>query len=153
MSRMKRTDEARDRVRQVAAHVQPAADRVKPLARSTGKAARHRVHMTRAWAAPRVERTGHVLQESVAPKVSALLSSAAQRLDPDKPRNRHWRKPVGIAAAVTAAASAVLAYLSRHRKPATATADAGDAAPASEMGDHQAAASASAEVNGEVRTS
>ncbi len=155
MSRMKRTDEAWDRARQAAAQLQPAAARVKPLARSTGAAARHRVARTRAWAAPRVERTGHVLEDNVAPKVSALLSSAAQRLDPDKPRRRPWRMTVGIAAAVTAAASAALAYLSRRRKPDTATpaAAASDAAPVSEMGGHKAAASADAEVNGEVRTS
>jgi len=48
MSRNKRTDEALDRVRQAAAQLQPAAAKVKPLAGSTGAAAKRGVHRTRA---------------------------------------------------------------------------------------------------------
>src|SRR5258708_14920373 len=103
MSRTRRNHEPgtkasspRDRARQAAAQVKPAAAQLKPLARSTGAAARRRVHKTRAWAAPQVERTGQVLQDSVAPKVSALLSSAAQRLEPATPPRRRWRKLAGI---------------------------------------------------------
>jgi hypothetical protein len=95
MSRKKRTDEALDRVRQAAAQLQPAAAKVKPLAGSTGAAAKRSVYRTRAWAAPRVEHTGQVVEEGVAPKVSALLSSVAQLLEPDKPRHRRWRTPSG----------------------------------------------------------
>src|SRR5260221_9258819 len=51
-------------------------------------AARRRVRKTRAWAAPQVEHAGQVLQDSVAPKVSALLSAAARRLEPAKPQDR-----------------------------------------------------------------
>ncbi|HXP20648.1 MAG TPA: hypothetical protein VN840_13480 [Streptosporangiaceae bacterium] len=111
---------ARDRARRAAAHVKPVAAQVKPLARSTGEAARHRVRKTRAWAAPQVERTGQVLQDTVAPKVSAVLSSAAQRLDPAEPRRRQWRKRIG-AATITAAASAAAALLRSRRKPDGAT--------------------------------
>src|SRR5258708_39558894 len=89
MSRMTRNVEADkaarsawDRARQAAARVKSAAARGRPLAISTGAALRRRVHRTRAWAAPTVQRTGQVVQDSVAPKVSALLSSAAQRLEP-----------------------------------------------------------------------
>jgi hypothetical protein len=53
-----------DRARQAAAQVTPAAAELKPLARSTGAAARRRVHRTRAWAAPQVEHAGRVLQDS-----------------------------------------------------------------------------------------
>jgi hypothetical protein len=58
---------------------------VKPLANSTGAATARCMHWTRAWAAPQVERTGRFLQDIVAPKVSALLSSIARRIDPAKP--------------------------------------------------------------------
>src|SRR5260221_3771341 len=115
MSRRSRNDEAdelassaSDRARRAAARVKPAAARVKPLARSTGAAARRRVHGTRARAAPMVERTGQALQDNVAPKVSAMLSSAAQRLEPAKPPRRRWRK-LAVLSMLTAAASVVAA--------------------------------------------
>ena len=104
MARMKRIDEvpmaasARDRALQAAA-------RVKPLARSTRAAAGRGVHSTRAWAAPQVERTGHVLQDSVAPKVAALLSSAAERLEPEKPRRKRWPRLAAICKAACPEAS------------------------------------------------
>ncbi len=89
MSRTRRNHEPgtkasspRHRARQAAAQVKPAAAQLKPLARSTGAAAMRRVHKTRAWAAPQVEHAGQVLQDSVAPRVSALLSAAARRLEP-----------------------------------------------------------------------
>ncbi len=139
MSRNKRTDEALDRVRQAAAQLQPAAAKVKPLAGSTGAAAERGVHRTCAWAAPRVEHTGQVLEDSVAPKVSALLSSVAQLLESDKPRHRRWRTPIAIAT-VTAAAGAAAAIACNRRKPGSTTpqADADDVAPAAEMGGGQA---------------
>src|SRR5260370_20693130 len=71
------------------------AAQVRPLAGSTGAAAARRVHKTRAWVAPQVERAGQVLQDSVAPRVSALLSSAARRLQPARPSRPRWRKLVG----------------------------------------------------------
>src|SRR5260370_3835149 len=135
MFRTKRNDEAdtgassaRDGLRQAAAQVRPVAPRMKPLARSTGLAARRGARRTRAWAAPQVERTGQVLQDSVAPKVSALLSSAAQRLEPAKPPGRRWRKLAGISM-ITAAASAVAAVVPSPEKadlPTPARAGRGD---------------------------
>jgi hypothetical protein len=148
MSRRKRTDEALDLVRQAAAQLQPAAAKVKPLAGSTGEAAKRGAHRTRAWAAPRVEHTGHILEESVAPKVSALLSSAAQRLEPGKPRHLRWRTPIAIAA-VAAAACAAAATVRNRRKPDSTTpeANADDVAPAAEMGDGQARTSTDADTD------
>jgi hypothetical protein len=103
-------------VKPVVDQVKPAAAQVKPLAKSTGAAAKRQVHKTRAWAAPQVERTGQVLQDSVAPKVSALLSSAAQRLEPTKPPRPRWRKPIGIAT-LTASAGAAAAFIRNRKKP------------------------------------
>jgi hypothetical protein len=164
MFRKKRNDEADtgassawDRARQAAAQVMPVAARMKPLARSTGLAARRRVHRTRAWAAPQVERTGQVQQDSVASKVSALLSSAAQRLEPAKPPRRRWRKLAGISM-ITAASGALAAIVRNRRKPdltTSADADADDVTPAAEMRDGQGTTSTAAhtDVNGQVGTS
>ena len=145
------------RARRVAAQVKPGAAQIKPLAQSAGAAATRRVRTTRAWAAPRIERTGLVLQHSVAPKVSAWLSLAARRLEPAKPRRARWRKLAGVSV-LTAAAGAVAALVRNRRKPdvttSAADADADDVAPAAEMGDGQEMAStgADADVNGQVRT-
>jgi hypothetical protein len=121
MSGKKRT-EAWDRAHKAAGQIKPMAAQMKPLAKSTGHAARRQLFRTRAWAAPRVERTGKVLQDTVAPKVSAVLSSAADRIDPAKPKRGRWRLPVGIATAVTAAASAAAAVLRNRSKTETAQA-------------------------------
>ena len=148
MSRKKRTDEALELVRQAAAQLQPAAAKVKQMAGSTGAAEKRSVQRTRAWAAPRVEHTGQILEESVAPKVSALLSSAAQRLEPGKPRHRRWRTPIAIAA-IAAAASVAAAIVRNRRKPDSTTpeADTDDVAPAAEMGDGQARTSTDADAD------
>ena len=76
---------AQDRAREVAAKVKPAAAQVKPLAKTTQEAARRGIVRTRTWAAPQIERTGQALQDNVAPKVADVLSSAARRIEPDKP--------------------------------------------------------------------
>src|SRR5260370_38701126 len=109
MKRIPQAASARDRVRHAAAQV-------KPLARTTGAAARRRVHRTRAWAAPQLERTGQVLQDTIAPKVSAVLSSAAQRLEPPQPRRGRRRKLAGVSM-LTAAPTAVAPPVPQRRKP------------------------------------
>jgi len=144
-----------DRARQAAAQVKPVTARLRPAARSAGAAARRRVHKTRAWAAPQAERMAQVLQGSVAPKVSALLSSAAQRLEPAKPRRRPWRKLAAIAV-LAAAASAAAALVLNRRKPVTtsaAGADAEELTPAAQMRDGQARTSTGGDANRRVRAS
>jgi hypothetical protein len=163
MSRRKRNHQADmaasggwDRARRAAARVKPVTAQVRPVARSAGAAARRRVHKTRAWAAPQAERMAQVLQGSVAPKVSALLSSAARRLEPAKPRRRPWRKLAAIAV-LAAAASAAAALVLNRRKPKVRTtaagADAGELAPAARLRDGQARTGTGADADGRVRAS
>ena len=144
------------RARRVAAQVKPGAAQIKPLAQSAGAAATRRVRTTRAWAAPRVERTGLVLQHSVAPKVSAWLSLAARRLEPAKPRRARWRKLAGVSV-LTAAAGAAVAFARNRKKLDSTTSVAetggGHVAPAAATSDGQAMASTDADVNRQVRTS
>jgi hypothetical protein len=92
-----------------------AARRVRTVASSVLPLARRGVHRTRAWAAPNVERTGRVLQDSVAPKVTDALSAAARHIDPDTPRRKRWRKQASIAA-LTAAAGGAIAGLARRAR-------------------------------------
>jgi hypothetical protein len=156
MSRMKRNrqadltaSKALGRARQAAAQVGPVAAQVKPLAKSTGAAASRSIPRTRTWTAPRVERTGQVLQDSVAPRVSSLLSSAARRLEPTKPKSTRWRKLAGLSV-LAAAAGAGAALVRKRMKPNATTpaaeTDAGDMASAAGMSDGQAKASTDADV-------
>jgi hypothetical protein len=116
------------RARRAAARLQPAAGQVKPLARTATAVARQQADKTRAWAAPQVERAGQVLQDSIAPKASSLLSAAAHRIDPAPPRRRRWRK---LASAAAASAAAAFAAAVRSRlKAAAAEAKATDPAQA-----------------------
>jgi hypothetical protein len=107
MKRNHRADSAMARARQAAAHL-------KPVARSTSTAAKHRVRSARTWTAPRLERTGHLVADRIAPKISSVLSSAAQRIEPSKPRRRRWRKVAGASMATAAASAVAGAVLNRR---------------------------------------
>jgi hypothetical protein len=69
------------------------------------------MHGMRSWAAPRLEQSGQAIQERVAPKMSAMLSSAARRIEPDRRKPRRW--PMLIAGLATLAAAAAAAILKR----------------------------------------
>jgi len=114
------------RAREAAVRLQPAAGKVTPLAKDAAAAARHQADRTRAWAAPHVDRAGQVVEGTVAPKVSSLLSAAARRLEPDKPRSRRWRKVVGASAATAAAGAFAAAVRSRLKASAGAAAQPND---------------------------
>lgn len=106
------------------------AAQLPPLAQSTSEAAKRGVTRTRAWAAPQLEHGGQVLQDQVAPKVSAALSSAAHRVDPGPPKPRQWRK---IAAFSLLAAAGIVTALAGFRRRAS------DNTPAEEPADSQTA--------------
>src|SRR5215470_13900762 len=117
---------AQERAREAVARVKPAAAQVKPLAKSTQDAAIRGLVRGRTWAAPRVEHTGQVLQDSVAPKVADMLSSAAERIEPEKPRSRNWWTLSGIAILLAAGATAAAAAL-RKRSSSSRTVPEGEA--------------------------
>lgn len=150
MSPKNTSDAIKDGARQAAAQLKPAAERAKPLAKSTGEAARRGILRGRAWAAPQVERSGQALQDTVAPKVSAILSSAAKRIDPAQPRYRRWQKSLGLAT-LTAAGGAVAAFLRSKRKtsPAVTTADQ---VKASDNGQAATGFGADTDVNPQVKS-
>ena len=154
MSRNEKVQRARDRARQAKARLTPVAARVKPLAAKTGAAAKRQLRRTRAWMAPQVKRTGQVLQDNVAPKVSAMMSSAAERIDPDQPREGRGRKRIGAERVKTAATR-----LRGWRRPASAEHDGaadvtpGDAQKPAEMPNGQAATRSDADASEDARLS
>jgi hypothetical protein len=142
---------AQVRARELAERVKPAAAQVKPLARSTQEAALRGLYATRIWAAPRVERTGQVLQESVAPKVADMLSSAAHRIEPEQPRSRNWWTLSGLLVLIAgAAAAAAIALRKRSTASSAAPADEADTAASA---DGQPEASINADATRAGRTS
>jgi hypothetical protein len=138
------------RARQAAEAAKPIAAQVKPLAGNAKDAAGRGLHRSRAWAAPQVERSGQMLQDTVAPKVAAALASTAQWLEPEKPAQRNnWRTLAGVSALVAAAAVVVAAL--RKRIATNATAPAGEDEPAAAA--EEADPSGNAEVKDPARTS
>ena len=140
----------RQLAQQTAEAAKPVAAQVKPLAIDAKQAAGRGIYKARVWVAPQVDRTGQALQETVAPKVAAALHSSAQRLDPDEPPHRGWRKgAAAISILLAAAAAAVAAVAARNRKARAAMASGEEAAPTAD----EANAGADSEVKDLVRTS
>ena len=117
---------------QVAAQVKPVAAQVtaqvKPVARSAGIATRRGVYRTRVWVAPQLHHSGQVLEETVAPKVSALLAAAAERIEPVKPQRSRWPRVIGLSILAAAASAAAAAVLRRRAQQGLGTPTA-DTAP------------------------
>jgi hypothetical protein len=90
------------------------------MAASARTTARQGIRHARTWAAPRLERTGHTLEEQLAPRMAAMLSAAARMIEP-VPARRRRRWPVLAAGLVAAAGlSATAAYLLKRRSAASA---------------------------------
>lgn len=151
------------RARLTAARLQPAADHGTPLARKAATAAKRQADRKRSWAASHFEQAGRVVQDSIAPKVSSLLSATARRLVPARPRRPRWPKLVGASAAAAAASAAAVVRSRIKAAAATATtpdqAQAGGIAPATgtaaatKMADGQRSTGSEVRQNTEVRTS
>jgi hypothetical protein len=127
------------RARRTAQDAKPVVAQVKPLANDTKAAASRGLRKARSWSAPKVDRTGQVLQDTVAPKVAAALHSSAQRLDPDKPRRNGWRMAAGISALLALAGAAAAALRNRMKPTATAPADEEEPTPLAEQAKADAA--------------
>jgi hypothetical protein len=130
------------RALQTAEDVKPVAAQVKPLANDTRAAASRGLLRARSWAAPQVDRTGQVLQDTVAPKVAAALHSSAQRLDPvdpEKPKRYGWRMVVGITVLLAVAGAIVAGLRSRRAPGATTAAGEDEPGPHAEQAETDAA--------------
>lgn len=109
---MKANDKVRAKAvkarRQARQQARQAAAQAGPLASSAKVTAGRGVHRMRAWAAPRLESSGHALESRLAPRVSAMMSSAAKRVDPDPRKRRRWPFLMAGLVALAAAAGAVV---------------------------------------------
>lgn len=111
------------------------ASQAVPQARRAGNTAVQGVMQgvdgARGWAAPRMHNAADALTESVAPRVSAAMHSAAQTMDTAPPprtgfrRLLDWRWLLGMGTALAAAGAAAAVTLRRYQ---SATADAKDGA-------------------------
>ena len=141
MSLMTKKDQARAqasagwrRARQTATRVTPLAKTATATAGQGVQDARdwaaHEVHdvrewaaprieqgvlQARGWAAPRIEHAAHTLEETVAPKVSDLLTATAHRIEPTGQAARRWWPRMLAALAMIAAAGGAVAAVVRRR--------------------------------------
>jgi hypothetical protein len=82
-------------------------------ARSAAMWAAPRVNGARAWTAPRIERSGLAIKDTIAPKISEVLVVTARRVDVAPPRRR-WPRVMAGTALPAAAGAAVAAVLRRR---------------------------------------
>ena len=116
------------RARKIAMQASKLADQARPLTKSAALTARRRAGTAANWARPRVGRVrawmavkaarGSVsVQETVAPRVAAMLAATARKLDPPKPRSRRVPKMLAGIALLAAGAAAAAAMAMRNRQP------------------------------------
>jgi hypothetical protein len=109
------------RARKLADQASKLADQAGPTTQRFAMTAKQGAGSTAEWAKPHVDRAriwmavqatngSTSVQETLAPKLSSMLSSAALKLDPPKPRSRRWPKilaGISLLGAGGAAAAAV----------------------------------------------
>ncbi|HUZ52663.1 MAG TPA: hypothetical protein VMU94_09040 [Streptosporangiaceae bacterium] len=117
------------RARKIAMQASKLADQARPMTKSAAMTARKgagsaatwarpRVGRVRAWMAVRAVRGSVSVQETVAPRVSAMFAMAARKLDPPKPRSRRFPKVLAGTALLAAGAAAAAAMAMRSRQRA-----------------------------------
>jgi hypothetical protein len=93
------------------------ADQVRPVASSAREVAAHRIEDARIWVAPRLDRAAHSVEEQIAPKVSAFLSQAAEKMDPSPSLRRRGRwSTIAMLAGFTACAIGIVLYRNNARQ-------------------------------------
>jgi hypothetical protein len=133
-----------------------AAVHMAPLARNAQMTAKQGVHTARVWAAPRLERMGQVLQDDMAPRMSAMLSATARKVQPARPPRRRWPVLAAGMLMIAGGAAAAVALSRRNAASVMTFGQPGESAgPAADRRDTAVAEPepASADVNGHGHTS
>jgi hypothetical protein len=110
--------------RKIAIQASKLADQAGPVTMKAAMTARQRAgdaaewarptaDLARAWMALQATRGSASVQETVAPRVSLILESAARRLDPPKPKARRLPKVLAGLALLAAGAAAAAAIAMR----------------------------------------
>jgi len=119
-------------------------------ARRTATWAAPRVNGARAWTAPRIERSGLAIRDTVAPKIYETLTATARRVDVTAPRvvdvtarRRRWPEVVAGTAMLVAAGAAAAVVLRRRKNDGTCgapseAAEAGTGPQAAQAGQQRA---------------
>jgi hypothetical protein len=97
--------------RMAAGQARIAAEQARIAAEQARIAAGHRIEDARYWAAPILEDVAHRVEDQLAPKVSSMLTAAAERIDPTPARSRRW--PMMIL--MTGLAIGAIGYLTYRR--------------------------------------
>ncbi|MFJ2028148.1 hypothetical protein [Streptosporangium sp. NPDC087985] len=86
--------QARDmaaQARDMATQARDMAAQARDVATQARDRANDKVFVAREWAAPRLDAAAHSFEEQLAPKISAMLSQAATRMDPAPAvKSRKW---------------------------------------------------------------
>ncbi|MDR2985660.1 MAG: hypothetical protein LBV34_12555 [Nocardiopsaceae bacterium] len=117
------------RARKIAAQASDLADTARPMTtivtirakRASADAAewaKPRVDMARMWMALRMVSGSKAVQKEVAPKVSAMMVTAARKLDPPKRRSRRLPKVLAGTALLGAGAATAGAVAMRNKNTA-----------------------------------
>jgi hypothetical protein len=114
------------RARRIATQASKLAGQARPMTKAAGTNAKRgagtaadwaRPHVirARAWMAIRASRGSVVVQDKVAPRVSAMMATAAKKLDPPKRQSRRLPKVLAGTALLVAGAAAATAMAIRNR--------------------------------------
>jgi hypothetical protein len=115
------------RARRIAMQASKLADQARPVTTAATQSAKRgadtaaewakpRVGRARTWMAVRASRGGVAVEETVAPKVSAMMATAARKLDPPKRKSRRLPKVLAGMALLAAGAAAAAAMAIRNKR-------------------------------------
>ncbi|NUW44406.1 hypothetical protein [Nonomuraea rhodomycinica] len=112
MGRMKaRAVQTGQRVTPMADQARMMADQAKVMADQARTSAAQRIEDARYWAAPVLEDAAHRVEDQLAPKVSSMLTAAAEKIDPTPARSRRW--PIMVL--ITGLAVGAMGYMAYRR--------------------------------------
>jgi hypothetical protein len=98
---------AKHGVRNAAGHIKPTAGRARGMAEV-------RILGARGWTAPQFHRAAHFVDVSMAPRISAMLTGTARRIEPTPPRHRV--RTVALSTLGMLALLAAIAAATAHRR-------------------------------------
>jgi hypothetical protein len=109
------TPAVKDAAARITPAVKDAAAQITPVAKDAAARVAAGVHNARVWAAPVLEQAGHSISETVAPKVSEIMTATARKVEPaSETRKRRWPRLV-VAAALASALGGIIATVLRRR--------------------------------------
>lgn len=112
-----------------------AAQQAVPLGKSAGSSVKHGassaktwatpyVGAARRWAAPKLEQSASTLTDSVAPRVSDALRTAAHKIDYVAPKPRRLKKAAVVTGTMLATAAGAVAAVTMRRRQGNGSATA-----------------------------